>query len=66
MISIVNLVFLCLSNIVLLTVFVKSDSCALPPDENIVQWIEGFNGSVVTVSLSAEKVSNIYLLHPLS
>ena len=66
MISIVDLVLLCLSNVVLLTIFVKSDGCDLPPDENIVQWIEGLNGSVVTVSLSAEKVSNIYILHPSS
>ena len=54
-----SLVLLCMSNVVLLTTFAKSDGCDFPPDENNVQWIKGKNGSVVTVNVSAEKVGSM-------
>ena len=65
MISICNLVLLCLSN-VLLTICVRSEGCYFPPDENVVESIQGINDSVVIVSFSTEKVGNIYILHPMT
>ena len=52
-----GLVLLCLLNVVLRT-FVRCDDCDTPLSDNTVPWKQGTNGSGVTVSLSAEKVSN--------